>query len=1045
MRRVLILVFIAISYFVNGQIAPYPDLTYDQFLCTEETFKTQTICLNNRIPEEDWGPLVNTLTSPCSYAPTSLPIYNNTPDYPAVGTPCAGVCCGTNLYTTYADAFTNRTSYYTIDLVCLNNPTNVSITKVNEMCWNVIYLDTGNFLFSLNLTVRYGRDIDGYYCEDTIFYNPCGEDRSWKQFVVSLGNQYPCNDYISDDCNLVTNGGFEDEINCPTYNNSITPPLNDDYIFSLLLDWTELTNGQEPYFYSTCNNYFGSNGTSSSLFESYPPQPLPSGDNYVGLYFSSDKFGQALDLCQDQKYQFQFVSTKYRGNFGAGVTSVNLEGINAPSLPSANPTTPLTTVTVSNVSLAWNTYSSVFTSPSNFNGIVISGTQVMVDNISITPIDTVILNLQLLANRCDSGEMILNIPGCYGPYDVDVVVGSDTLNLIQIQDGEVITIPISSNTIVKVLSITNSINCTTIINESDTLVINNAGNADFTSQDFCEGDNNVITFLADTGTFSLVNNLSSASINPTTGIISGAIAPTTFIIKHTVCLDTVYDTIQVIKHDASFTSSNICQGGVNTITIAGELGGVFSFVSPALGATINPSTGVITGATAGNNYTIQYKVGTICADSTTQVVQAVSVEDPSFTTSDFCVNSSNVVTVTGVTGGTFSFTPLPTDGASINSNTGVVSNPTVGNSYTIQYVTPGNCKDSSTQTVTVLDLPTASISGVGGDLCVQDSFPLTITLTGVPPWDITYTNGTSSFTVNGVMSSPYTVYAKTAGQYQVAQVKDAQCTNVGDTNSLVSITGDSINFWSDLSEGCEPQEIQFWSSYNGAGGDCLWDFGDGNSESNCDTVTHVYQTSGLYSVRLTISSLGCNVDTVINNFITVFDNPQASFYYKPTAPTIVNNKIRLTNTSINNDINLWFLDSSIVSSLVEPDITLPANIGYNNLCLIVQDTNGCLDTTCTIIYVKDELLMYIPNAFVPDANGLNDVFLPIVSNVVEYEFRVFNRWGENIFKTTNTTEGWDGTFNNEPCKEDTYVYRIVFKYEGDIHNREVTGHVNLLR
>lgn len=1050
MKLQLVLIIVIFNSWLFGQVAPYPDLTYDEFLCTGEKLKKQMICLNNRIPDETWGNLFpGTPYSPCSYASPSLPLYNDVQDFPTPlpsGWNCGGVCCGTNTYMVYPDAEENRSSYYTLDLRCINNPLDVSITKLDEMCWSIIYLDTGTFLFSLDIEVRYGREIDGYYCEDTNYYNTCGEDRSWKQFTVTMGNQYPCNKYENTTCNLVQNGGFESKANCPTYDESQLENWNRSYNFGQLLNWTELVNGQEPYFFSTCNDYFGTNGSLSSLFQSYPAQPLPSGDNYVGLYFSYFKMGQPLDLCENQKYRFDFMGVKFRGNYTAGALVVNLGGINTPSFPTGNTETPLTTVAIDNNSFAWNSYSKIFTCPANFNGVVLNGNKVMIDDIAIVPIDTVILDIQLLSNSCDSGEMTLTIPGCYGPYDVDLVVEGDTINLTQIQDGHVVTIPIViANTTVEVLSITNSMGCITVLNETDNFVVNNVEDASFTSNDFCEGQTNTITFLGDTGVFSLVNNTTAATINPSTGIISGAIAPNTYIIRHDVCLDFAFDTIQVIKNDASFTSTNICVGGVNTVNITGTTGGVFSILPPANGATINASTGELSNVSVGNNYTVQYKVGTLCPDSSTQIVQAVDIENPSFTTSDFCVNAANVISISGVPGGTFSFSPTPSDTATINSTTGVISGASVGASYTIKYVTPGTCKDSITRTVNVLGLPTATISGAGGDLCVNDSLPLTINLTGIPPWNVNYTDGSNVFSVSGITSSPITVYAKTSGDYQVVFVKDLQCSNIGDTTSSVTITGDSITFWSDFTEGCKPQEIKLWSNVSGLAGDCFWDFGDGDTQNLCDTVYHTYQNAGTYSVKLTVSSVGCNADTIMDNLITIHENPIASYYYNPSAPSIVYNRIKLTNTSIDNITNQWFLDSAIVSSIAEPEITLPSEIGSNLLCLVVENIYGCYDTSCVEVFVSDESLVYVPNAFVPDNNGLNDVFKPIISNVVEYDFKIFNRWGQVVFNTKEINKGWDGTFLGAKCPIGVYNYKIVYKYKGDIHDRYYRGYVNLLR
>lgn len=73
--------------------------------------------------------------------------------------------------------------------------------------------------------------------------------------------------------------------------------------------------------------------------------------------------------------------------------------------------------------------------------------------------------------------------------------------------------------------------------------------------------------------------------------------------------------------------------------------------------------------------------------------------------------------------------------------------------------------------------------------------------------------------------------------------------------------------------------------------------------------------------------------------------------------------------------------------------------------------------------------LYIPNAFTPNNDGINDIFLPITFNVIEYELEIYNRYGLCIFKTKNYQEGWNGRINNsnEPQQQDVYLYNIKIR------------------
>jgi gliding motility-associated-like protein len=67
--------------------------------------------------------------------------------------------------------------------------------------------------------------------------------------------------------------------------------------------------------------------------------------------------------------------------------------------------------------------------------------------------------------------------------------------------------------------------------------------------------------------------------------------------------------------------------------------------------------------------------------------------------------------------------------------------------------------------------------------------------------------------------------------------------------------------------------------------------------------------------------------------------------------------------------------------------------------------------------------VFIPNAFTPNGDGMNDAFLPILSgNTITKSLSVFNRWGQEVFFTTSPHSGWDGTFKGDPESMGVFVY-----------------------
>jgi gliding motility-associated-like protein len=84
--------------------------------------------------------------------------------------------------------------------------------------------------------------------------------------------------------------------------------------------------------------------------------------------------------------------------------------------------------------------------------------------------------------------------------------------------------------------------------------------------------------------------------------------------------------------------------------------------------------------------------------------------------------------------------------------------------------------------------------------------------------------------------------------------------------------------------------------------------------------------------------------------------------------------------------------------------------------------------------------LYVPNAFTPDDNGINDKLKvkPVGYRSFSY-FAIYNRWGQLMFRTTNFNEGWDGKINGQKAEAGTYVYvAAAIDYKGKPLNRKGT-------
>ncbi|MFZ4059170.1 MAG: T9SS type B sorting domain-containing protein, partial [Ferruginibacter sp.] len=111
----------------------------------------------------------------------------------------------------------------------------------------------------------------------------------------------------------------------------------------------------------------------------------------------------------------------------------------------------------------------------------------------------------------------------------------------------------------------------------------------------------------------------------------------------------------------------------------------------------------------------------------------------------------------------------------------------------------------------------------------------------------------------------------------------------------------------------------------------------------------------------------------------------------------------------------------------------------------VSDLIGCFDYDTVFVKVYDAIRYYVPNAFSPNGDGRNDIFKPIPIGIVSTEyFRVYNRFGELVYQTSQNGAGWDGTFKGKPQPVGNYVWMVKGKGANST-NIELSGNVVLVR
>ncbi|CAG5079468.1 hypothetical protein CRYO30217_00953 [Parvicella tangerina] len=427
----------------------------------------------------------------------------------------------------------------------------------------------------------------------------------------------------------------------------------------------------------------------------------------------------------------------------------------------------------------------------------------------------------------------------------------------------------------------------------------------------------------------------------------------------------------------------------------------------------------------------------------------------SYSSATFCSSDQpSSPSIIGSTNGTFSSTPT---GLSINPSNGeVTASTSTSGTYTITYVPSANCAPNATTTLTITESPTmnsyADLSVCSGDLVAFTPFQTQPSGLNTN-WNV-ISGQNVGFGVSGSGNLPDFIANNGTGSpiavdIEVTPVTTSGCTAIADTFSLVINPSPNSNFVADTLYGCSPLSVTFSSTSSNTS--CLWDFGDGNTSTSCDQASHTF-VSGEYDISYTVtSSVGCTSTTTYSNYIEATPTPIANFTYSPQLITTENSSLELTNTSINTDQVFWqlFGDNGLSQTSQSETVVvdLPATPATYTICLTATNSFGCETINCKDIEVQNELSFYIPNTFTPNNDGINDLFGPVFSGVIpaEYHLRIFNRWGQLIWESSDISETWDGKFNGKVVPENSYIWTLNYKEEGQLEYKKAKGHVNLIR
>jgi gliding motility-associated-like protein len=261
----------------------------------------------------------------------------------------------------------------------------------------------------------------------------------------------------------------------------------------------------------------------------------------------------------------------------------------------------------------------------------------------------------------------------------------------------------------------------------------------------------------------------------------------------------------------------------------------------------------------------------------------------------------------------------------------------------------------------------------------------------------------------------------------------------------------AIELTADTTFGCVPFAVRFTLTDTTYGAWVEWAFGDDVIVEDTSSVVHTYADAGNFDVGLTITwPNDCVTDTLADDMVRTLTIPTALLTWTPNPATINDPIVHFQDLSVPNVVSWWWDFGYELGTSTEQDpvIEFPNEVGGSYpITLVVANELGCTDTLRTIVDVHDEFMVWVPNAFTPNAEGPNETFFVSGNDLSpeNYLLIIFDRWGHEVFNTTDLYARWDGTFNGSVLPQGLYVYRLKVTSLSTPKKKEVIGHVNLLR
>ncbi|MGD0709693.1 MAG: gliding motility-associated C-terminal domain-containing protein [Bacteroidales bacterium] len=503
------------------------------------------------------------------------------------------------------------------------------------------------------------------------------------------------------------------------------------------------------------------------------------------------------------------------------------------------------------------------------------------------------------------------------------------------------------------------------------------------------------------------------------------------------CTGTNTITVNVTPLTASATETDEnCNQGNGTATAAA--GGYLCTSTLTYiwnnGENTQTATNLIAGA-----YIVTVSCGACTATATTNVNNLPGPTVTATSTTSTC-GYANGGAIANSTGTNPPYSYLWSNGQSGANLTNVVAN-----TYHVTATDAIGCTATTSVTVGNIPGPTANISGIHSANCGMSNGSATLNISGGTPayTPIIWSNGETSQNILNVPTGTYCV-----------TVTDANGCTTSVCVTIPQLPG-PVATHSYTDEICQMKNGTATAVPSGGVPPYIYSWSNGE---NTQTATGLSNETYTYTVT---DQGGCSTSGAV--YVGEIPGPTAYNMYNPKILTFLEGPVYFWDESYGGTqpyTYQWdFGDAS--SGTGTYNVHPYPNLGTYVITEIVTDSNGCKDTIVDTVKVVDIFTFYIPNAFTPNNDGVNDTWCPKGTNVdtnnyVEY---IYDRWGNLIFQTnewdiinkdpdTGHAKPWNGTVNNKGTINDVvmdvYVYKIELREFNNGPKHSYVGRITLV-